>query len=96
MRACLTGHHLRVVGGAVNADSRGQSGATGELIVKSAFIAFYPSAAVAARHAGALRTNATRLHGSISRHGNVTVLYVQPALASDELEHILRCLKPGD
>jgi hypothetical protein len=76
VKTCLRSHGLRVVGGPINATAEGTSGADSELIVEDAFIVFYPSAAVAARHMNVLRANAERLRGSIIRRAAITVLFV--------------------
>lgn len=61
VKTCLTAERLRVIGGPVNASSRGASGVDEELIVDHTFIAFYPSAAIAAQHQKILADNAARL-----------------------------------
>jgi hypothetical protein len=68
------------------------SGADSELIVEDAFIVYYPSAAVAARHMNVLRVNAERLRGSIIRRAAITVLFVGIDLPQRSRQSILRCV----
>ncbi len=91
VKSCLTSHGLRVLGGPVDKASRGNSGASAELIARNSFIVFYPSVAVADRHAAVLRANAARLRGSITRRGAVTVLFVGIDLPPGPRQTILRC-----
>jgi hypothetical protein len=68
-----------VVGGPTSSPQ--ETGATGELITSGTFIAFYPSAQIAADAAPQVRHNARVHHGSITRHGAITVLYLPSAEA---------------
>lgn len=92
-RICLRSAGFHVVGGPVGRTARGDSAAVGELVTSGSFIAFYPSAAVAARAAPAITRNQTRLRigGSLVQRGNITILFVGTSLPEPTRGRIISC-----
>ncbi|TMK40469.1 MAG: hypothetical protein E6G56_07345 [Actinobacteria bacterium] len=93
VRRCLKAAGLNSIGGTggstqVSSTGQGPTRTTiaapapgapiGELITTGTFIAFYSNQADANRAKPSVARNAARLHGSITRHGNITVIYLYP------------------
>lgn len=84
VKACVSKHGLRVRGGEAR-PSPGDANAPdiGELVIQNGtFVAFYSDQARANRLADSVRKNAERLHGTITRHGRITVVYTRVAPGS--------------
>lgn len=91
VKSCLSSHGFRVTGGQVSTALRGQSGAIAELITPGAFIAFYPTRTAATQAQPGLLQNARRLHGSITRRHNLTILFVGSRLSAQQRQKLLAC-----
>jgi hypothetical protein len=78
VKQCLVKAGLRVTGGAAR-PIPGDDDAPdrGELITSGTFIAFYSSSTRAAKLAPAVRARARHYHGTVSRRGAITVLYLR-------------------
>lgn len=92
-RSCLAAEGFRVVGGHVNQEASNGTRAVGELVISGAFIAFYPSTAVADRAAPHVAHNVARLKGSMVRRGNATVAIVGSPLTGALRGKLLNCLQ---
>jgi hypothetical protein len=90
-RRCLSAAGLRVVGGAVDKQESNGTGAVAELVVNSAFIAFYPSKAVADHALPAIEKNAIRLRGSVVHRGNATIIFVGTPVTTHRRKTIVNC-----
>lgn len=89
---CLTSAGFRVSGGPVPRSARGDSGVIRELVVEGAFIAYYPSVAVATHAAERLARNARRLRGSLVRRGRVAVLFAGERISPPQRRLLLDCV----
>jgi hypothetical protein len=92
-RQCLTKAKLRVVGGPA---SKGDTNAPNtELIVSApgagAFLAYYDDIGRADKLAVMIRRRARAFHGSLERHGHLTILWVRGANTPDA-ERIKACI----
>lgn len=92
VRACLSSAGFRVTGGPVSTALRGNSGAIAELITPGTFIAFYPSHTAAAQAQPSVLQNVRRLHGSITRRHDVTILFVGSPLSARQRQKLLGCI----
>jgi hypothetical protein len=91
-RTCLASSGFRVSGGPVSSALRGTSSVVTELLAPGAFIAFYPSEADATRAQPAVAQRVARLHGSLARRRDVTVLFVGDPLTAAQRQTLLRCV----
>src|SRR5260221_9390088 len=77
-RQCLLTAQLRVVGGPRSAGDA--TAPNVELIATGrqayAFLAFYDLSPRATKYARMIRSNAQRFHGTVERHGKLTILWV--------------------
>jgi hypothetical protein len=84
---------FRVAGGPVNKEASNGTGAVGELVIPGAFIAFYPSTAIADHAASRVAHTVARLRGSMVRRGNATVAIVGTPLTAAQRRKLLDCLR---
>jgi hypothetical protein len=87
VKSCLESKGLEVVGGAFKpAPGDADAPDRGQLITRGALIGFYSSAELAEQRAEAVRRNARRMNGTLERHGDAGVIYLdnsaRPAVTS--------------